>query len=408
MPTVPCRHCQKCLVADSGRAVLVSELQRFGGLASGSLLVASTKEGSVVATVLCCTGSDYNTAVGLINNTNSSLYTDLSSAVRTTLVGSTLQDASASFALPDPGFESNVTSYNIDVSNQLLCLSVSASTTNAGASVVVTAPDQLVTGANNIVVTVTAADGVTQQNYTLVVNRAASSLSRLSRLSPTYELNTSITAAPGTDLYVLSPSFDPNNLTYSTTVTAQADCVRLDLLAESIEASISVTAANATSVPHEVILALARQVRQHWLTPLQNSTCYDLSLGVNTLGVTVTAGDLSGTTYSLDVVKVAPLEVLLQDLGIQVPPSASQWPWVDRPLPDTGRRRELRMGPHTLRVHHHARRLQHHPGFDTLRQQHHQHVSQRRPGGHPLRRPACHGLRAQRTRGRERRAYRGR
>ena len=72
-----------------------------------------------------------------------------------------------------PEFSPEITSYTVNVSIDTEKIAVSANPADSGASVRVSGGDNLVEGANQVVCTVTAPDGVSTREYQITVNRTA-------------------------------------------------------------------------------------------------------------------------------------------------------------------------------------------------------------------------------------------
>jgi hypothetical protein len=160
-----------------------------------------------------------------------------------------------------PAFDSSTTAYTASVDNSVTDVTASGST-NPGANAVVTGGSSLSVGANTVNITVTAADGTTTKTYTVTVNRAASSNADLTNLS----------LSSGS----LSPAFDSSTTAY----TASVDNSVTD-----------VTASGSTNPGANAVVTGGSS----------------LSVGANTVNITVTAADGTTTkTYTVTVNRAAP------------------------------------------------------------------------------------------------------
>ena len=73
-----------------------------------------------------------------------------------------------------PSFSTSTLAYTVNVENSVSSITVSGTTADSNATVSYdpAQPSSLVVGANTILVTVTAEDGVTTKDYEITVNRA--------------------------------------------------------------------------------------------------------------------------------------------------------------------------------------------------------------------------------------------
>jgi Cadherin-like beta sandwich domain len=178
-----------------------------------------------------------------------------------------------------PSFAGNTLSYTDGVTNAVTSLMVTPTTADANATVKVngttvtsgsaSAAITLNIGMNNIGVAVTAQDGTTTQNYTIVVNRAGaqSNNANLSNLA----------ISSGT----LTPSFASNTLSYTDSVTNAVASVTVTPTTADANATVKV---NGTAV-----------------TSGSASAAITLNVGMNNVGVVVTAQD-GTTTQSYTIV----------------------------------------------------------------------------------------------------------
>ncbi|MFD2671715.1 cadherin-like beta sandwich domain-containing protein [Marinicrinis sediminis] len=181
-----------------------------------------------------------------------------------------------------PSFAEDITSYTADVANSVDHVTVTAAVYDSNATLKVngttatsgmsTSAIPLNVGDNTITVTVTAEDGITTKDYTVVVKRAA--------LSTNAELS-ALAISAGT----LSPSFAEGITSYTADVANSADHVTVTASVYDSNATLKVNGTTATSgMPSNAI---------------------PLNVGDNTITVTVTAEDGTTTKDYIVVVKRA-------------------------------------------------------------------------------------------------------
>ena len=71
------------------------------------------------------------------------------------------------------GFDANQFSYTVDVPNETTSVKVTFTAADDDATVIVSGGNKLEVGPNTVTISVTAADGITENIYTITVNRAA-------------------------------------------------------------------------------------------------------------------------------------------------------------------------------------------------------------------------------------------
>ncbi len=181
-----------------------------------------------------------------------------------------------------PSFDSSIAAYNASVSNATTSTTITPTVFINGATVKVnnvattsgnaSSSISLNVGANNIPVVVTALDGTTTKTYTVIVTRAASTVSTLSNLTlSTGTLNT--TFASGTTSYTATLSNATSSITVTPTVTDATATVKVN--------TVSVVSGNASSA-------------------------INLAVGTNTITVVGTAQDgTTTTTYTITVTRLA-------------------------------------------------------------------------------------------------------
>ena len=127
-----------------------------------------------------------------------------------------------------PAFTANIHDYTATVANAVDEVTVAAAAVHTGATVAIAPADAdtstdgwqiaLVEGANTVTVTVTAADGNTTADYTIIVTRDAAD-------------DDATLAALALDGVALSPAFDPATYVYGADVASDVEHVTLDLTA---------------------------------------------------------------------------------------------------------------------------------------------------------------------------------
>ena len=167
----------------------------------------------------------------------------------------TLSSLSVSNGILTPAFSSNVRTYSVNVANTVTEITLTATPNNAKATVIGAGVKQLTAGANTFTITVTAEDGVTKSVYTVTVNRASASLGIDASLS-------GLTVSAGE----LNPAFSSTVYTYMVNVAN------------------SVTEITVTATPNDAKATVSG-----------NNGTSQLTTGVNTLFITVTAED--GATF---------------------------------------------------------------------------------------------------------------
>lgn len=207
-----------------------------------------------------------------------------SSTTAATSSVATLAGLSLSAGSLSPAFASGTTVYAASVGNAVSSLTVSPTVTDSGATVQVngstvasgsaSAAISLGVGTNTVTVVVTASDGRTTKTYTVVVTRAAATLSSDATLS-------ALTLSAGS----LSPAFAATTSSYTATVANSVSSL-----------TVSATLAGSGSL----------KVNGSTVSSGAASGSIALSVGSNTVTVVVTAADgVSTQTYTLTVTRSA-------------------------------------------------------------------------------------------------------
>ncbi|WP_169426666.1 cadherin-like beta sandwich domain-containing protein [Curvibacter lanceolatus] len=207
-----------------------------------------------------------------------------SSSTAATSSVATLAGLSLSAGSLSPAFASGTTVYAASVGNAVGSLTVSPTATDSGATIQVngstvasgsaSAAISLSVGTNTVTVVVTASDGSTTKTYTVVVTRAAATLSSDATLS-------ALTLSAGS----LSPAFAATTTSYTATVANSVSSL-----------TVSATLAGSGSL----------KINGSTVSSGAASGSIALSVGSNTVTVVVTAADgVSTQTYTLTVTRSA-------------------------------------------------------------------------------------------------------
>ena len=203
----------------------------------------------------------------------------------------TLTQLAVSEGVLTPSFSSNVTNYDVSVSNDITSIKLTPTVTESNATVTVdgnpvasgtsSAALVLEVGNNPVEVVVTAQDGTTQEIYTVNVVRASAIDAALSNL----------TSSEG----ALSPTFTPDVTDYEVSVGNNITSVRLTPTVRESNATVTVDGNPVASGTSSAALVL--------------------EVGNNPVEVVVTAQD--GTTqeiYTVNVVRASAIDAALSNL----------------------------------------------------------------------------------------------
>ncbi|MBR1416802.1 MAG: cadherin-like beta sandwich domain-containing protein [Bacilli bacterium] len=178
----------------------------------------------------------------------------------------TLSSLTVSKGSLSPAFSSNVTTYTVNVDNDVDSIDVAATVNDSKATVSGTGTKSLAVGDNSISVIVTAEDG-TQKTYSIKVTRAQKA--DPGEPEPEDATLSSITVSKGS----LSPEFDKDTTTYTVNVDNDVDSIDINATASDSNATVSGTGTKS------------------------------LSEGDNTYDITVTAKDGTKKIYTIKVVR---------------------------------------------------------------------------------------------------------
>ncbi len=173
---------------------------------------------------------------------------------------------------PVAGFDRETLAYTVNVPNAKTAVAVTGTAADAKANVSVTGGSNLDVGDNTVTVRVTAEDPSITKDYTITVNRAASSNADLSRLI----LSSGI----------LNPAFDAGVTTYT--------------------AKVGYNVATMTVTPTVADPTATVEVDDNRVASGQESSPIMLNVGKNTIVVTVTAQDGSTQKYTMKVNRQSP------------------------------------------------------------------------------------------------------
>jgi gliding motility-associated-like protein len=243
---------------------------------NGTLVTSGTASGNLPLVV----GPNTVTIVVTAQDVSSTkTYTITVTRVASTVA--TLASIKLSNGSVSPAFAPGTTSYTDAVGNSVTSITVTPTSTDANATIMVNgsavmsgsaSPSiPLVVGPNNITIAVTAQDGVTQQSYTVVVTEAASTNANLSSLVP----NTGS----------ISPVFSPTTINYTETVGNNFAGIKVTPTTAVSSATIKVNGITVASG------ALSQSI--------------PLAVGSNKVTIIVTAQSGATKTYTLTVTRAA-------------------------------------------------------------------------------------------------------
>jgi gliding motility-associated-like protein len=199
----------------------------------------------------------------------------------------------------NPGFATGITSYTVSVSNAISSIQIRPTTSDKAATLTVngaklssntiSAPVVLNIGNNIITTLVTAQDGITQNQYVIIVNRGPKLLSsKLLLATNRQKLSTDASlGALTTDIGMLAPVFNPDTLNYNVSVDNSTSTIAVTPVTNDGNATLTI---NGTTLSSGIASA-----------PIA------LNVGNNTITAVVTAQD--GTTtqsYTINVDRQKP------------------------------------------------------------------------------------------------------
>ncbi|WXR62754.1 cadherin-like beta sandwich domain-containing protein [Peptostreptococcaceae bacterium AGR-M142] len=244
----------------------------------------NTTSGSASSNVSLSVGNN-NISTVVVAEDGSTQKTYTVNVIRATAsTDATLSNLVPSSGSLSPVFDSNTTTYTLNVANNVTTINFTATTNDSNhTSLTVDGNNttsgsassniSLSTGNNNVSIVVVAEDGTTSKTYTVNVVRAFSTDATLSNLVP----------SSGS----LSPSFDSNTTTYMLNVANNVSSINFTPTAnDSAYSALTVDSNNTTSG--------------------SASSAISLSVGSNNVDIIVTAEDgTTSKTYSVDVVRAA-------------------------------------------------------------------------------------------------------
>ncbi len=205
----------------------------------------------------------------------------------------TLSNLAISSGTLTPAFAPATTGYTASVPSTVASITLTPTTSNAGATVSVngvpvisgaaSAPIALVAGPNTITTVVTAQDGITTITYTLVVTRAPSTDATLSNLA----------ISSGT----LTPVFTPATTSYTASVPSTVASITVTPTTNNAGATVSVNGVAVISGAASAPIALL--------------------VGPNTITTLVTAQDgITTSTYTIVITRGPSTDATLSNLAI--------------------------------------------------------------------------------------------
>ena len=281
-------------VANSAAAMTVTPTTAGAG-ASITVNGTAVTSGSASQAINLSVGSNTITIVVTAQDgTTTKTYTITVTRADSASTNADLSDLTISIGTLTPAFASGTTSYTDSVAYTVLGLTVTPTSADTGATIMVNgmavtsgAASQEIAlniGDNTIEVTVTAQDGITTRTYTITVNRAAaSSNTDLSNLI----------VSQGT----LTPAFASGTMSYTDSVANSAASMTVTPTAAGTGATITV---NGTAVASGSV-----------------SQAINLNVGSNTITMVVTAQDGTTTnTYTIAVTRVPSSNADLSNLTV--------------------------------------------------------------------------------------------
>jgi hypothetical protein len=207
----------------------------------------------------------------------------------------------------NPAFVSTTTSYAATVPDGTTSMAVTATTNDAGASATyassagacagATCPIAA-SGATTITITVTASDGALQ-TYVLVVTVAPPGASSDASLS---ELALSVGS--------LNPAFVSTTTSYAAAVPNGTASVTVTAMANDSAATVTFTPCDAVDAARFTSPGIpGMSTMRGWATLASSAVC-PLSVGMNTITITITASDGSVQEYTITIVRAAPLTTI--------------------------------------------------------------------------------------------------
>ena len=184
----------------------------------------------------------------------------------------TLSSLSLTSCTLSPAFSSSTTSYTCTVENSVTSTTISATSTSSVASITGTGEKSLKVGSNTFTISVTSQSG-SVKTYQVVVTRKASSDATLKN----------ITVSNGT----LSPTFSTSTTSYTVSVPYSISNVTVGATVNNSEASVTGTGAK------------------------------ELVVGTNTVTLTVTSGDKTKKTYTVNIIREKDTDNTLKSLSIK-------------------------------------------------------------------------------------------
>ena len=182
----------------------------------------------------------------------------------------TLKSLSVSKGNLYPAFDSASTTYSIEVDNDVTSIDVSAIANDEKADVSISGNTNLREGMNTITIKVTA-ENESVKTYTINVNRKKSDNTKATETTKSSNnLLSSLLVGDGT----LKPDFDPNTVDYAVTVGNDVNTLDLKAIAQDNKANVSISGNE------------------------------NLTVGKNTITITVTAENGAQRVYTVNVTKI--------------------------------------------------------------------------------------------------------
>lgn len=161
----------------------------------------------------------------IVTAENGDIKTYTLNVIRKEIVSALLKNISVKNYELTPSFNSNITNYSMLVDNEITSLDLKVETLDKNATYIVSGNENLVVGDNQIIIDVTASDGVTKERYILNVTKQAYSNSFLDYFY--------------TSEGDVSPTFDRTIMSYTIDVAQNVESI--EFFGEAIDKSATIT-----------------------------------------------------------------------------------------------------------------------------------------------------------------------
>ena len=210
-------------------ATLELTWQNIGALSykiyRNGILIDSTTTNNYTDSINLIIGTNYCYQIKAINGVNCT--SQLSTAVCKVFGASTdatLATLTVSTGTLTPTFNSSTYNYSVNVANSVNTILITAIPNHPQATLIGDGSKTLQVGVNQFIITVTAEDGITTQNYTVTINRDSSTDATLANL----------TVSTGT----LTPTFNSSTYNYSVNVANSINTILITAIPNHPQATL--------------------------------------------------------------------------------------------------------------------------------------------------------------------------